>query len=140
MAWYNSKGEKAPDAIKITDGESEGWRFNPWLDSEWRTENGYTIEKPDDYDHKKAEFDAACQQFRAVCQQIGAAIGDDKFHGGFDEMEKFRKAAVWGTLEGMQLAQAWSAANDLCVYLGKKIGLDQPKWWYECWHGVEAAE
>lgn len=137
MAWYNNKGEKAPDVIRVTiDGET-AFKFNPWLDESWRTENGYTVWKDDDYDHRRAEFDAACAQFRSICAQIAAAIGDENFRGGFDEMSKLRESAVWGTLEGMQLAQAWSAANDLCVYLGRKIGLDQPKWWYECWRGVE---
>lgn len=140
MSWYNERGEKAPDAIKITDGESEGWKFNPWLSEKWRNENGYTIEKSDDYDHRRAEFDAACQQFRSVCQQIGAAIGDENFHGGFDEMEIFRQSAAFDMLQGMQLAVAWSGANDLCTYLGKKIGLGQPQWWNECWRGVEEAQ
>ena len=44
--WYNSKGEKAPDAIPVVDEHGRrGWSFNPAADAEWREANGYT------YDH-----------------------------------------------------------------------------------------
>jgi len=87
-------------------------------------------------DHRRDSFDSACNQFREVCSNIGTAIGDPDFRGGFDEMSKFQQSAISQTLEGVRLAIAWSAANDLCVYEGRKLGLGQPQWWYECWKGA----
>lgn len=85
------------------------------------------------YARYQQEFAAACAQFRAVCGQIKEAAQLDAFTGGFDEMVKFQQSAVYNTLTGLQLAMAWSAADKLCTYLGSKIGLGQPEWWYECW-------
>lgn len=46
MAWYNANGEKAPDAVPVTDEKGrQGWRFNPATDPAWREANGYI------YDH-----------------------------------------------------------------------------------------
>ena len=64
---------------------------------------------------------------------IGNAIGDDNFRGGFDEMAIFQQSSAVDSLSGIQLAVAWSAANELCKYEGHKLGLEQPEWWYECW-------
>ena len=79
------------------------------------------------------EFKAACQQFRQICHQIGAAIEDPDFKGGFDEMQQFASSPVYGTIEGLKLGLAWSAANENCKYTGQQIGLGQPAWWYKCW-------
>ena len=84
-------------------------------------------------DHTHDDFNAACAQFRAVCSSIASAIGDPDFKGGFDEMIAFSQTPVYQTFEGLQLAMAWSAANELCVYEAKKIGIGQPDWWYLCW-------
>ena len=44
--WYNSKGEKAPEAIPVTDEQGRrGWSLNPAADAAWREANGYI------YDH-----------------------------------------------------------------------------------------
>lgn len=78
-------------------------------------------------------FDGACAKFRAICAQIGTAIGVEDFRGGFDEMTVFQESSAYNTMPGLQLAIAWSAANELCVYEGAKLGLGQPEWWYTCW-------
>lgn len=45
MAWYSIKGEKAPDAVPVTDEKGRhGWKFNPEADAEWREANGYTFD------------------------------------------------------------------------------------------------
>ena len=44
--WYNINGQKALDAIPVTDAQGRrGWSFNPAADAEWREANGYI------YDH-----------------------------------------------------------------------------------------
>lgn len=78
-------------------------------------------------------FNAACEQFRAVCKQIATVAELPNFKGGFDEMGAFQQSAAFASTEGIQLAIAWSAANDYCVYEGAKVGLGQPEWWYKCW-------
>ena len=83
------------------------------------------------------EFEAACAQFRQLCNQIKVAAGLDSFTGGFDEMTTFQQTPIYQTLDGVKLAIAWSAANELCKYTGAKIGYGQPEWWYECWRAVE---
>jgi len=146
MAWYNARGEELAATVPVKDesGNIVGWKFNPGADAEWREANGYI------YDHNplppppppppapvdRTAFDAACEQFRAVCGQIAEAIGDPSFRGGFDEMYKLRESAIFGTIEGLQLADAWNGVNELCKYEGHKIGLEQPKWWYDCWAGI----
>ena len=87
-----------------------------------------------------ADFENACTLFRNVCSQIGSAIEDAEFHGGFDEMIAFQQSPVYNTLRGVQLALAWSAANELCKYEGAKIGLGQPDWWYRCWESNSETE
>jgi hypothetical protein len=84
-----------------------------------------------------SEFSNACAQFRAVCAQIEQAAELPGFKGGFDEMTVFQQSPVYSTIPGLQLAMAWSAANELCKYEGEKVGFGQPKWWYECWRQVE---
>jgi hypothetical protein len=79
------------------------------------------------------DFDNACVQFRQVCAQIALATGIEGFKGGFDEMYEFQQSPVFATLEGMQLATAWNAADKLCTYEASKIGIGQPQWWYKCW-------
>ena len=79
------------------------------------------------------DFDNACAQFRQVCAQIALATGIEGFRGGFDEMTEFQQSPVFATLEGMQLATAWNAADKLCTYEASKIGIGQPQWWYSCW-------
>lgn len=96
----------------------------------WSTERPAAPPEPEP---DRTDFEAACAQFRTVCAAIGTAIGDNDFRGGFDEMAAFSEHPVFSTLDGVKLAIAWSAANDLCVYEGKKIGLGQPAWWYDCW-------
>lgn len=78
-------------------------------------------------------FNAACQQFKQVCAQIALATGIEGFKGGFDEMVEFQQAQIFNTLQGMQLATAWNAADKLCTYEAAKIGIGQPEWWYRCW-------
>lgn len=79
------------------------------------------------------EFAAACNQFKQVCAQIRQALGVEKFTGGFDEMVEFQQSPIYSTIPGLQLAMAWSAANELCKYTGAKLGYGQPEWWYQCW-------
>ena len=86
----------------------------------------------------RTAFEAACAQFRAVCAQIGEAIGDGDFKGGFDEMIKLQQAPIYNTIQGLQMANAWSALNELCKYEGAKIGLGQPEWWRDCWRQIDA--
>lgn len=137
MTYYNSDGAKAPHAIQVERKGKMIWLMNPAASAEWREANGYTLterpklpepEPPDD-----TYFRTACTQFRDICEQIGTAIGAPDFRGGFDEMVQFQQSAAYGTVEGLQLAVAWSAANELCKYEGQKLGYGQPDWWYECW-------
>lgn len=82
------------------------------------------------------EFKAACIQFRQICQQIGAAIGDPGFKGGFDEMQEFASSPVYGTIQGLKLGLAWSAANEACQHQAAKLGIYTPgdaTWWRMCW-------
>ena len=45
MAWYNERGEKAPDVVPVTDEKGrQGWRFNPASDTAWREANGYIFD------------------------------------------------------------------------------------------------
>lgn len=81
----------------------------------------------------RTSFNTACAAFRQVCAGIGAAIGVSDFKGGFDEMAVFAASEAYGTIAGLQLANQWMAANELCKYEGGKIGLGQPEWWYTCW-------
>ena len=104
-----------------------GWR--DWTDAEieaWK--EAHPEPKPDTTD-----FDAACAQFRTVCGQIATAANLPGFRGGFDEMADFAASAVYATVQGLALAMAWSAANELCKYEGAKLGFGQPEWWYQCW-------
>lgn len=119
-----------------------GWICNFNLNIEAMNANGYTLTEADAEEWREAhpepepdrtDFDASCVTFRAVCAQIGEAIGVQNFRGGFDEMSAFSAHPVSDTLAGVKLAVAWSAANELCVYEGRKIGLGQPDWWYDCW-------
>lgn len=84
------------------------------------------------------EFNSACAQFRQVCSQIKAAANLESFTGGFDEMVEFQRAPIYSTVVGLQLAIAWSAANELCKYTGSKVGYGQPEWWYKCWEEATA--
>lgn len=84
------------------------------------------------------EFNSACAQFRRVCNQIKEAANLESFTGGFDEMVEFQRSLVYSTVAGLQLAIAWSAANELCKYTGSKVGYGQPAWWYHCWDEAEA--
>lgn len=112
-----------------------------WLTAhgfEERTEEWFREHAPKPTVADTAAFDAACAQFRAICGQIGTAIGKPGFKGGFDEMAEFQASEVYATVEGLQLAVAWSAANELCKYEGSKIKLGQPAWWYKCWEDTHA--
>lgn len=45
MSWYNTQGQKAPDAVPVTDEKGrKGWSFNPALDAAWREANGYIFD------------------------------------------------------------------------------------------------
>ena len=104
-----------------------GWR--DWTDEEieaWH--EAHPAPKPD-----TSSFDAACAQFRTVCGQIAAAANLPGFKGGFDAMAGFSASVVYATVQGLVLAMAWSAANELCKYEGAKLGFGQPEWWYKCW-------
>lgn len=110
--------------------------FNP-TDEDLKA-SGYIWEEPKPVPPPDTTaFDSACLQFREICGQIGALIGAVEFRGGFDEMTLFQQSEAYGTLQGLQLAIAWSAANELCVYEGRKIGLGQPEWWYACWRKAD---
>lgn len=114
--------------------------FNPT--NEQYIQAGYTNVTPPPpapdptYEQHHQEFLSACAQFRAVCGQIQQAAQLESFTGGFDEMVAFQQSEVYSTLPGIQLAIAWSAANDLCTYLASKLGIGQPEWWYDCWAQV----
>ena len=154
MSWYNKNGDRAPEAIKVTINGKTGWLMNPSASESWRTENGYTFEErpvqeptaaeieaaereAQKQEQALAEFRNACVQFRFVCNKIGAAINKPNFRGGFDEMPAFQQSEVYGTVAGLCLAMAWDGADKLCTYLGSKIGLGQPQWWYVCWEEAD---
>lgn len=79
------------------------------------------------------DFYNACQTFRQICSEIGKLINDENFKGGYDDMITFYNHSSYKTSEGMQLAIAWSGANDLCKYEANKLGIGSPEWWYRCW-------
>ena len=137
MTWYNSFGQAAPTAVRVERKGKMVWLMNPAASAEWREANGYTLTErpplPEPEPLDDTAFRAACQQFRDICGQIGTAIGVEDFRGGFDEMVQFQQSPAYGTVEGLQLAVAWAAANELCKYEGQKIGCGQPDWWYNCW-------
>ena len=83
------------------------------------------------------EFESACQKFRQVCAQIKEAANLESFRGGFDEMTAFQQSPVYSTIQGLQLAMAWNAANELCKYTGSRVGYGQPEWWYKCWESFD---
>lgn len=112
---------KNPEAMT-----AHGWR--DWTDAEiaaWQA--AHPAPQPD-----RTAFEEACKAFREVCALIGEQMSCD-FRGGFDDMVAYSAHPVSDTLAGVKLAVAWSAANELCVYEAKKIGIGQPDWWYECW-------
>ena len=80
-----------------------------------------------------ADFDKACNQFRQICNEIGILIGNNDFHGGYDDMVGFYEHESYKTNKGLQLAIAWSGCNDLCKYEAGKLGIGSPEWWYRCW-------
>lgn len=137
MTYYNADGAKAPHAIQVERKGKMVWLMNPAASAEWREANGYTLTErpplPEPEPLDDTAFRAACQQFRDICGQIGTAIGVENFRGGFDEMTLFQRSPAYGTVEGLQLAVAWAAANELCKYEGQKLGYGQPDWWYTCW-------
>lgn len=140
MTYYNAQGQPAPaTAWMFIDGERVQVQ-NPAAIEKWRTDNGYIYTErplpPPPPAPDTTDFDAACAQFRDICYTIRQAIGDPDFKGGFEEMVKLQQAPIYNTIEGLQLANAWSALNDLCTYEGKKIGLGQPEWWHTCWDQV----
>ena len=144
MTYYNAQGQPAPDtAWMIINGERVQVQ-NPAAIEQWRTDNGYTYTErplpPPPPPPDTTDFDDACAKFRDICYIIRQAIGDPGFKGGFEEMTKLQQAPIYNTIEGLQLANAWSAVNDLCTYEGSKIGLGQPQWWYACWEQEEHAE
>lgn len=140
--WYNAQGQQAPDAAWMVINDERVQVQNPSAIVSWREAHGYIyserppqpIPEPEPID--TTDFDAACAQFRDICYIIRQAIGDPDFRGGFEEMVKLQQAPIYNTIEGLQLANAWSALNDLCTYEGKKIGLGQPEWWHTCWEQV----
>lgn len=79
------------------------------------------------------DFNKACEKFRSVCAEIGLLIGKSDFKGGFDEMEGLEDKLA--TPEGLVLATKWNAADKLCTFEAKKLGIGQPQWWYRCWAG-----
>ena len=148
--WIDKDGNPSPGWIimEVTFIDEDGHEekrlmriFNP-TDEQYR-EAGWTWQDPPtpvpdpSYERYRQEFLAACGQFRAVCAQIQQAAGFETFKGGFDEMVEYQQSEVYNTFPGVQLAIAWNAANELCTYLGSKIGLGQPEWWYDCWQQVE---
>ena len=140
--WYNAQGDPAPESIQIVSGTVSWWQSDPASIASWREQHGYIYSErpsqptPEPEPIDTTDFDAACAQFRAICYTIGTAMGDPNFRGGFEEMIKLQQAPIYNTIEGLQLANAWSALNDLCTYEGKKIGLGQPEWWHTCWDQV----
>lgn len=144
--WVDKDGNIAGNSIVINiaaEGEDPHYMrvINPT--DEQYIQAGYHWEDPPEpqpdpeYERRRQEYLAACAQFRAVCAQIQQAAGFEEFKGGFDEMVEFQQSPIYSTLPGVQLAIAWSAANDLCTYTAKKIGLGQPEWWYDCWEQVQ---
>lgn len=107
-----------------------GWSdWTPEEEAQWREEHPEPVPPGPDM----TDFNNACQKFRQVCTAIGVLIGVSDFKGGFDEMEEFQNSEASGTMDGIRLAIAWSASNELCKYEGSKVGLGQPDWWYKCW-------
>lgn len=139
--WYNAQGDPAPESIQIVSGTVSWWQSDPASIASWREQHGYIYSErplpPPPPAPDTTDFDAACAQFRDICYIIRQAIGDPDFRGGFEEMIKLQQAPIYNTIEGLQLANAWSALNDLCTYEGKKIGLGQPEWWHTCWEQEE---
>lgn len=79
------------------------------------------------------EFEDACELFKSVCLKIQQATGLESFKGGFEEMPIYQATEFYNTVDGLRLAVEWSAANELCIATGKKLGYGQPKWWRVCW-------
>ncbi len=93
----------------------------------------FTVEVADPVPPDDTEFQEACSQFKAVCAAIASNANLPGFKGGFDEMAVYNQSSFSATLPGLKLALAWVGANELCRYLGSKLGLGSPEWWYKCW-------
>ena len=111
--------------------------FNP--SDETLLENGWELIDAPSIKKTSEAFEAACDDFRNICFQIREYFEFESFRGGFDEMSLVYNSQKFMTLQGQALAQAWNASNQLCVYEAKKICLDQPDWWYQCWADAAAA-
>ena len=130
------------NGIIVYPPHNDGNRINVHVNPTWLAEHEFEEHDQEWFDEHtpppspepdRTDFNAACVQFRAVCAQIAEAAALPGFKGGFDEMVEFQHTPVYSTIAGLQLADAWSALNELCKYEGSKIGLGQPQWWYACW-------
>ena len=81
------------------------------------------------------EFNAACAKFRAVCEQIRQFLHLEEFKGGFDEYAAMMESEYFlaDPTTANTLMHEWSGMNQLCTYLGEKVGKGQPDWWYYAW-------
>ena len=148
LIWVKLENGTAEYPPENNKREGDILKVNYWLVPSHLEEAGFEQKTQAEIDSYIANFEAsrteafrsACAAFRAVCAQIKAYFGFSAFRGGFDEMELLASNEKYLTLQGLSLAQAWSAANSLCTYEAQKIGINQPDWWYQCWADAAAAD
>lgn len=142
MKWLKEENNRL---VKPPVFDKETGIVNCHVNTTWLLNNGYnqwTDQQEIEWykNHYKqvqintTDFDNACQVFRQICSKIGELIGDENFKGGYDDMMTFYNHASYKTNEGMQLAIAWSGANQLCKYEANKLDIGSPQWWYKCWN------
>lgn len=141
LKYYNAAGEQAPAMYLDKSRKRPTWIINPAASEDWRNDHGFIFttkpiiptQTPEISEEVFAAFKNACVQFRLVCDQIAIKADLPNFTGGFDEMLVYKQTPIYSTVEGVQLATDWIAANELCKYEGSKLGYTQPGWWYRCW-------
>lgn len=118
--------DKIPDPLPIEGG------LSPVTEETFRFYGGQIVET---IDPKEVEFEEACRGFRYTCYQVRVLVNDPSFKGGIDEMRDLLKTGVATKYpkEFPQLSTMFQWYDKECTYLGGKLNLGQPAWWYRCW-------
>lgn len=88
-----------------------------------------TIETPEE-----REFKEACRGFRELCYLVRPIVGDPNWRGAIEEIrDALKDPRVVRHPDFQYLSTMLTWYDKECTYLGSKIGLGQPGWWYRCW-------
>lgn len=83
---------------------------------------------------QEREFREACRGFRELCYRVRPIVGDDNWRGSIDEIrDALTDPKVISHPDFQFLSTMLTWYDKECTYLGGKIGLGQPAWWFKCW-------